>query len=77
MTEKELDAKIDKAPEDKVKQCLKIIASLWFVEESYPLTPGSERTRKASFNKELNSDTLEAVTGELARFGFCPPQEKS
>ena len=65
MTENELDVKIDKAPEAKVKQCLKIIASLWFVEEG-----------QANFDKELNSDTFEAVTGELARFGFCPPQEK-
>jgi len=65
MTESELDTKIDKAPEAKVKQCLKIIASLWFVEEG-----------QANFNKELDSDTIEAVTGELHRFGFCPKEEK-
>lgn len=63
MTEKDLDNKIDKAPEAKVKQCLKIIASLWFVEDG-----------KATFNKELNSDTIEAVTGELHRFGFSPKE---
>ena len=65
MTEKELDNLIETASETKVKTCLKYIASLWFVEEG-----------KAIFDKELNSNIIEAVTGELARFGFCPPQEK-
>jgi hypothetical protein len=74
MTERQLDAKIDNAPEEKVRACLKIIASLWFVEESYPLKAGSERITTVSFDKELNSDTLEAVTAELHRFGFSPKE---
>jgi hypothetical protein len=65
MLEKDLDKKIDKAPEVKVRECLKIIASLWFVKDGV-----------ADFNKELDSDTIEAVTGELHRFGFCPKENK-
>lgn len=63
MTEKELDRIIDKAPEQKVRQCLKIIASLWFVESG-----------KASFDKPIDGDITEAVTGELQRFGFSPKE---
>ena len=72
MTEKELDQKIDKAPAEKVRQCLKYIVGEWFVEESYPLVAGSERVRTVNFDKELNSDTLEAVTTTLHTFGFSP-----
>jgi hypothetical protein len=68
MTEKELDQKIDKAPIEKVRQCLKIIASLWFVEE------GDDDKGYASFDKPITGDIVEAVTGELHRFGFCPPE---
>jgi hypothetical protein len=64
MTEKELDKRIDKAPEQKVRQCLKIIASLWFVENG-----------KASFDKPVSGDIIEAVTGELHRFGFSPKEK--
>ena len=74
MTEKELDAKIDKAPIEKVRQCLKYIVGEWFVEESYPLKPGTERVRTVNFDKELNSDTLEAVTSTLHTFGFSPKE---
>jgi hypothetical protein len=65
MTEKQLDDKIDKAPEQKVRQCLKIIASLWFVESG-----------KATFDKSINGDIIEAVTGELHRFDFSPKEGK-
>lgn len=65
MTEKQLDQRIDKAPEIKVRQCLKIIASLWFVENG-----------KASFDKPIDGDIVEAVTGELHRFGFSPKEGK-
>jgi hypothetical protein len=74
MTEKELDRKIDKASADKVRQCLKRIVGEWFVEEKYPLKAGSERERTVNFNKELNSDTLEAVTAILHTFGFNPKE---
>lgn len=66
MTEKELDVKIEKAPIEKVRQCLKIIVSLWFVEE------GGE----AHFDKDISGDIIEAVTCELHRFGFCPPEHE-
>lgn len=72
MTEAQLDALIDKAPADKVRQCLKYIVSEWFVEESYPVEAGAERVRTVNFDKELNSDTLEAVTSTLHTFGFSP-----
>jgi hypothetical protein len=65
VTEKELDKKIEKAPEAKVRQCLKIIASLWFVEN-----------KRANFDKDIDGDVIEAVTGELHRFGFCPPEHE-
>lgn len=65
MLEKDLDKKIDKAPEVKVRECLKIIASLWFVKDGV-----------ADFDKELDSSIYDAVTGELQRFGFCPPEDK-
>lgn len=63
MTEKDLDKIIDKAPAKKVRECLKEIVSLWFVENNI-----------ADFNKELNSDTFEAVTSCLHIHGFCPPE---
>jgi hypothetical protein len=66
MTEKQLDVLIDKASEKKVKACLKQIVSIWFVEDD---------TREVNFDKELNSDTLEAVTSTLQTMGFCPPEE--
>jgi hypothetical protein len=65
MLEKDLDKKIDKAPEIKVRECLKIIASLWFVKDG-----------EANFNKDLDSSIYDAVTGELQRFGFCPKENK-
>ena len=65
MTEAQLDNLIDKAPVEKVRQCLKYIVGEWFVEGT-----GTERT--VNFDKELNSDTLEAVTGTLHTFGFSP-----
>jgi hypothetical protein len=77
MTERELDKKIDKAPIEKVRHCLKLIVSEWFIEDTYPLKAGSERVRTVNFNKELNSDTIEAVTTTLHTFGFCPPEPKS
>lgn len=64
--EKELYDKIDRAPEEKVRNCLKIITSLWFVEGGV-----------ASFDKELNCDTFMAVTDELYRFGFCPSESEN
>lgn len=69
MTEKQLDAKIDKAPEADVRACLKEIASLWFIESGR-----GRYTRKASFDKDINADIIEAVTGALHTRGFCPPQ---
>lgn len=72
MTEQELDDKIDKATAEKVRQCLKYIVAEWFVEESYPMKAGAERVRTVNFDKELNSDTLEAVTSTLHTFGFSP-----
>lgn len=74
MTEKQLDALIDKAPVEKIRQCLKYIVAEWFIEEKYPLKAGSERERTVNFNKELSSDTLEAVTGTLHTFGFSPKE---
>ena len=65
MLEKDLDKKIDKAPEVKVRECLKIIASLWFVKNG-----------EADFDKDIDGDIIEAVTGELHRFGFCPKENK-
>lgn len=76
MTERELDAKIDRAPIEKVRQCLKYIVSEWFVEESNPMKAGAERVRTVNFDKELNSDTLEAVTSTLHTYGFCPKVEE-
>ena len=70
MTEKQLDALIDRAPAEKVRLCLKYIISEWFVEREYK-KPG-----KVNFNKELNSDTLEAITTTLHTFGFCPKEGK-
>jgi len=72
MTEKELDALIDNAPEAKVRMCLKYIVTEWFVEENYPLMNVAERVRTVNFEKEINSDTLEAVTLILHTFGFSP-----
>ena len=72
MTEQELDALIDNAPEAKVRECLKYIVTEWFVEEDYPLMDGAEKVRTVNFEKELNSDTLEAVTLTLHTFGFSP-----
>ena len=63
MTEKELDTIIDKAPEKKVRECLKEIATLWFVKNGI-----------ATFDKELDSDSLEAVTGALHTRGFSPQE---
>jgi hypothetical protein len=76
MTERELDNLIDKAPAEKVRQCLKYIVGEWFVEDSYPLEAGAERVRTVNFDKELNSDTLEAVTSTLQMYGFCPKVEE-
>lgn len=66
MTEKDLDAIIDKAPVKKIRQCLKYIVGEWFVEED-------SGTRTVNFDKELNSNSLAAVTDILCSFGFCPP----
>jgi hypothetical protein len=49
---------------------LKIIASLWFVEE------GDDDKGYATFDKPITGDIIEAVTGELHRFGFCPPEHE-
>ena len=68
MTEQQLDLKIDKAPEKKVRECLKEIASLWFVVQE-GFSP-----RLATFNKEIDGDIIEAVTGALHTRGFCPPK---
>lgn len=76
MTEKELDALIDKASIKDVRQCLKYIVSEWFVEEDYPMEPGAERVRTVNFDKELDSDSLQMVTETLHTFGFCPPEIK-
>jgi hypothetical protein len=69
MNEKKLDAKIDRAPAEKIRQCLKYIVGAWFVERN-----GKNST--VNFNKELNSDTLEEVTTILHTFGFCPPEKE-
>jgi hypothetical protein len=61
MTEKDLDKLIDKAPAKKVRECLKEIASLWFVESG-----------KTSFEKVIDGDIIEAVTGALHTRGFSP-----
>jgi HEPN domain-containing protein len=62
MTKNELYAKIDKAPEEEVRECLKQIITQWFVE----------RYGRVAFDKPLGSDTIEDVTGILNTFGFCP-----
>lgn len=66
MMEYELDSKIDKAPAKKVRECLKQIIGAWFVED--------DEDRTVNFDKELNSDTLEDVTGILHTFGFSPKE---
>jgi hypothetical protein len=63
MTEKELDARIDNAPVEKVRACLKEIATLWFVEDGV-----------AHFEKHIDSDITEAVTGALHTRGFSPKE---
>jgi hypothetical protein len=60
-TVKELNKIIDSAPEKKVREVLKQIAHEWWVVG-----------KKLDFDKELNSDTLEAVTTILHTNGFCP-----
>ena len=72
MTEKELDLKIDNAPIEKVRHCLKQIVGEWFVEDTFPLKAGAERKRVVNPDKELNSDTIAYVTEILQAHGFYP-----
>jgi hypothetical protein len=62
-TVQELDKIIDSAPEKKVRMALKQIAYQWWGVGD-----------QLDFNKELNSDTLEAVTSILHINGFCPKE---
>jgi len=63
MKEKELDALIDKAPAKKVRECLKQIATLWFIEDG-----------KASLEKKVDSDVIMYVTESLTHHGFAPKE---
>jgi hypothetical protein len=72
MTERELDQKIDKAPAKKVRECLKEIASLWFSDRNNCPNPMDFGT--ATFDKPIDGDIIEAVTGALQSKGFCPPE---
>jgi hypothetical protein len=63
MTEKDLDKLIDKAPVEKVRECLKEIATLWFVEDGI-----------ATPDKKVDSDVIMYVTESLDRHHFCPKE---
>jgi hypothetical protein len=72
MTEKKLDDLIDKASEEKVRQCLKQIVGEWYVEDTFPLKAGAEKIRTVNPDKELNSDTIAYVSEILQAHGFYP-----
>lgn len=61
-TETDLDKAVDALPETEVRDALKQIASLWFLEDDSSL----------NFDKELGSDHLEAVTQILSGRGIYP-----
>jgi hypothetical protein len=75
MTERELDLIIDNAPERKVRECLKEIASLWFVARDMAGRKYSpEGSGIATFDKPIDGDIIEAVTGALHTHGFSPKE---
>lgn len=61
-TEQDLDNAVEALTEAEVRQIVKQIATLWFVEEDGSL----------NLNKELGSDHLEAVTQALTSRGIMP-----
>ena len=63
---KELNCLIKCAPEKQIREVLKQICKEWWVVG-----------KKLDFDKELNSDTLEAVTTVLHTNGFCPEYKGS
>jgi hypothetical protein len=61
----ELNKRILEASPAKVRHVLISICAEWWVKKG-----------KLDFDKELNSDTLEAVTTILHTNGFCPDEGK-
>ena len=61
-TEADLDAAVDALPEAEVREIVKQLATLWYVEKDGSL----------NLDKKQNSDTLEAISQALTSRGIMP-----